>query len=181
MVKEKTPITPQLTVAALLKDYPKLEDVLIGLAPPFAKLRNPLLRRSVAKVATLRQAAAAAGLELAPMVNTLRQAAGQDPWTNDETAEEQDYWAEQPPWFAEDRVVASFDDRHPGDPNVMSLVPVSKAAKRLHDGEILRLVTSHLPAPGIDQMTAKGYAFWCHRKADDLVHTFFTPDPTQSG
>ena len=34
--------------------YPELEEVLIGLAPPFKKLKNPLLRKSVAKIATIK-------------------------------------------------------------------------------------------------------------------------------
>ena len=54
------PIDESTKVAALLDSYPELEDVLIGIAPPFKKLRNPILRRSVAKVASLRQAAAVA-------------------------------------------------------------------------------------------------------------------------
>jgi hypothetical protein len=47
------PIEPTTKVAALLKHYPELEDVLIETAPPFKKLRNPLLRMSVAKFASL--------------------------------------------------------------------------------------------------------------------------------
>ena len=51
-------ITAETKIAALLKHYPGLEDHLIGMAPPFKKLKNPILRRSVAKVASLHQAAA---------------------------------------------------------------------------------------------------------------------------
>jgi hypothetical protein len=46
-------IEPSTKVAALLDRYPELEDVLIEMALPFKKLRNPILRRSVAKVASL--------------------------------------------------------------------------------------------------------------------------------
>ncbi len=166
-----------MKVAELLEEYPELEEMLISAAPAFKKLRNPILRRSVAKVATLRQAAAVARLEVGSLVNTLREAVGQQPW-NGNDSDEQCYWHEQPPWFAEDRVVASIDDREPEDPDVMALVPVNRAAKALRQGEILRLVSVHLPAPGIDQLRARGFAFWCHQVADDEVHTYFTPDPT---
>ena len=47
------PIEPVTKIAALLDHYPELEDVLIGMAPPFKKLKNPILRKSVAKVASL--------------------------------------------------------------------------------------------------------------------------------
>ena len=33
-------ITPELRVGALLEAYPELETILVGIAPPFAKLRN---------------------------------------------------------------------------------------------------------------------------------------------
>ena len=52
------PITSGTRVAELLSNYPETEELLIGMSPAFEKLRNPVLRRSVARVATLRQAAA---------------------------------------------------------------------------------------------------------------------------
>src|SRR5262245_47053404 len=73
------PILPTTTIAALLDRYPHLEDVLIGLAPPFKKLKNPLLRRGVARVASLRHAAAVGGMSVDALVNTLRAAVGQSP------------------------------------------------------------------------------------------------------
>lgn len=47
-------ITPSTTVYAILDSYPELEEVLIGMAPAFKKLKNPILRNTVAKVATLK-------------------------------------------------------------------------------------------------------------------------------
>jgi hypothetical protein len=52
----RPPITKDTRVAALLRDYPETEELLIGMSPAFTKLRNPVLRRSVARVATLGQA-----------------------------------------------------------------------------------------------------------------------------
>jgi hypothetical protein len=66
-----------MKVGELLEAYPDLEATLIGLAPEFAKLRNPILRRTVAKVATLHQAARIGGLDVRELVRTLRAAAGQ--------------------------------------------------------------------------------------------------------
>ena len=50
-------IGPETTVGAMIEAYPELESVLVEMAPAFAKLRNPVVRRTVAKVATLEQAA----------------------------------------------------------------------------------------------------------------------------
>lgn len=77
MNSDKTLITANLKVAALLDAYPELEQVLIDLAPPFQKLRHPVLRRTVARVTTLAQAARVAGVPLGELVQTLRTAAGQ--------------------------------------------------------------------------------------------------------
>ena len=55
-------ITPETRVGALLDAHPELEVTLIGIAPTFKALKNPVLRRTVAKVATLEQAARIADL-----------------------------------------------------------------------------------------------------------------------
>jgi hypothetical protein len=59
------PITPETKIAALLEAYPELEPVLIATAPAFNKLSNPVLRRTIARVTSLRRAAEVAGLPCA--------------------------------------------------------------------------------------------------------------------
>ncbi|NLE22521.1 MAG: DUF438 domain-containing protein [Actinobacteria bacterium] len=46
-------ITPKTTIHTLLKEYPFLLDFLAGYHPEFKKLTNPVLRRTVARMATL--------------------------------------------------------------------------------------------------------------------------------
>lgn len=70
-------ITPATRIGDLLAAHPELEEVLTGMAPAFAKLRNPILRKTVAKVATVEQAARIGGMDLREMVSRLRAAAGQ--------------------------------------------------------------------------------------------------------
>ncbi len=77
MTKSYLEITPAVTVKDLLDTYPELEDELISMAPPFKKLRNPLLRRSVAKVATIRHIASVAGIPLDELISKIRKAVGQ--------------------------------------------------------------------------------------------------------
>lgn len=50
-------ITPKTKVLQLIETYPQLEELLIEMVPTFEKLKNPVLRRTVAKIATLQQAA----------------------------------------------------------------------------------------------------------------------------
>jgi hypothetical protein len=161
------PIDPDTKVAKLLDHYPQLEDVLISIAPPFRKLRNPVLRRSVARVASLRQAAAVAGLSVGEVVNTLRSAVGQDEYVTDLKSTDSSYFGEQPNWFDQERVVRSLDEREV-DPETMPLTIVMGEAKDLQPGEILELITSFLPAPGIDIIRKKGFSG--RRGADQDLH-----------
>ena len=89
-------IQPSTKVAALLDAYPELEDVLIKMAPPFKKLKNPVLRKSVAKVATLQQAAIVGRIDVTSMIDHLRRAVGQAPIEQMETALEDDYLGSAP-------------------------------------------------------------------------------------
>jgi hypothetical protein len=65
-----------MKVAELLEAWPELEEVLIRLAPAFRRLKNPVLRRTVARVATLEQAAGVGGVAVRDLVGALRRAAG---------------------------------------------------------------------------------------------------------
>ena len=57
MDQNKIIISPKTKVLALIEAYPQLENTLISYVPVFEKLKNPVLRRTVAKIATLQQAA----------------------------------------------------------------------------------------------------------------------------
>jgi len=70
-------VGPETTVGAMIEAYPELESVLVEMAPAFAKLRNPVVRRTVAKVATLEQAAKIGGINLRTMILRLRNVTGQ--------------------------------------------------------------------------------------------------------
>ena len=56
----------------LLKRYPFLLDFLVGLSPEFKKLKNPVLRQTVARMASLKQVAAEGGLTTAELIEKIR-------------------------------------------------------------------------------------------------------------
>jgi hypothetical protein len=165
------PILPSTKIGALLDRYPELEDVLIGLAPPFKKLRNPLLRKGVAKVASLRHAAAVGGLPVNDLVNRLRAAVGQEAIVSEDASGSISYFSGQPEWFAAAKIVTSIDERAT-DPNKMPIVAVLQKAARLQAGEMLELVTTFLPAPGIEIMKRKGLRVWSVQQGPELIRTY---------
>ena len=175
-MSEVPPITPDTKVATLLSHYPELEEVLIGIAPPFKKLRNPILRRSVAKVASLRQAAAVGRVPIDEVVNKLRAEVGQAPISSEAIPDTTSYFLSQPDWFDGDKVVASIDEQEV-DPNVMPLNPLLLRATKMEEGEILELVTAYLPAPGIDIMREKGFAVWPVEQGELIKTCFSKPAP----
>jgi len=164
-------ITPSLTVHNLLETYPQLEEELIGIAPPFEKLSNPFLRRSVAKIATMKHIASVGGVPLDDLIAQLRQAVGQQ--ESAESYDEQEYFNEQPDWFSPEKVVLSIDEDKVEDKDKMTLVVVLHEAKEVQGGEIIELVTSFLPAPGIDILKSKGFKVWTMKESEELIRSYF--------
>lgn len=167
------PILPSTRVAALLDRYPQLEDVLIGLAPPFRKLKNPLLRKGVAKVASLQHAAVVGGISAGELVNRLRAAVGQSAIASEELPPAATCSPDPPDWFDAARIVRSIDERA-GDPDRMPIVGVLHAAARLRPTEIIELITAFVPAPGIDILRKKGFQVWSVKEGEESVRTFVT-------
>jgi hypothetical protein len=171
MKSHKLEITPSVTVYNLLKAYPELEDVLIDIAPPFKKLRNPILRRSVAKIATLKQASAVGGVPLNHLVNILRKHVGQPP--SQETYDDVSYFTDEPEWYQEEKVALRIDEQKESKSNEMPLGPILRGAKKLAKGDIIELKTTFLPAPGIEVMRSKGYKSWSVKHDGELILTYF--------
>jgi len=170
MASPRRPITPDVRVGELLDAYPELEDVLVGLAPAFAKLRNPVLRRTVARVATLEQAARIGGLAPRDLVSRLRRAAGQDDATATEGPSGQAPAGGPTPDWADDATVAmSIDADALLDRGKHPLGAIRTALPRLPPGALLRLDSSFVPAPLLDALRSEGYdvctmsAGGCHR------------------
>lgn len=64
MKRSRVDITPNTKVSELLRDYPELEEKLQQLSSAFAALKNPVLKRTVAKVTLLQQAAKVGGVSI---------------------------------------------------------------------------------------------------------------------
>ena len=167
------PITPDTKVAALLDAYPELEPVLIEAAPAFRKLRNPVLRKTVAKVATLERAAGMAGLEPAALVRTLRKAVGQPVEDRDTAiaAVEPDAPGDVA-WFDEARVTETIDADTMLAAGKVPLGAVLRAASELSAGDILRVTVEFKPVPLVETLQQQGFATHC-RKVDGGPYELF--------
>ncbi len=171
----ESPLDIQATtkVAELLESYPELEDVLIAMAPPFRKLRSPMLRRSIAKIASLQQAATVGRLDLAEMIDELRAAVGQPPIGVAVGRSDESYLGTAPEWFESACVAATIDDRELSS-DQMALTRILKALVPLDERQVVQLTTTFLPAPGIDAARARGLRTWSIRETEDHYETYFT-------
>ena len=64
-------ITPKTTVHTLLKEYPFLLEFLAGYHPEFGKLTNPVLRRTMGRMATLEKASQMANVPLNQLIGDI--------------------------------------------------------------------------------------------------------------
>ena len=167
-------ISPETKIGALLERFPELEKTLLEMAPEFRKLRNPVLRKTIARVTSLRQASTVAKIPLAEMINRLRSEAGiQEGFVLE--GEDGSMSKETPPWFSPSRITKSLDARPMLDKGEQPVNKVFADCKNLKAGEIYELITPFLPAPLIDAAKEKGYLTWSKKEEKKVFKTYLTP------
>ena len=153
-------------LAPILDSYPALEEVLFGLSPAFQRLRNPVLRRTIGRVATLEQVAKVGGLEVRDLVRALRVAAGQpvddapvspgsagDPGSGAPSDESEP----TPAWFDATRVTARLDADAILAAGGNPLTEAFRAVRGLASGSLLVVCASFRPEPLREALAGAGY------------------------
>jgi hypothetical protein len=170
-METKLVITPQTKIAELLDTYPELESVLIDLAPAFKKLQNPILRRTVARVTSIRQAAAIGKLPVDVVVNKLRGLTGQGTLENIEGNPE--LASEKPEWLIMENIKLRFDASEMIASGGHPLTQVMQDLKDWKSGDIYELTTPFLPAPLLDKVKEKGFRVWSDEIAPGTFKSYF--------
>lgn len=149
-------VNPETRIGPLLDEHPELEEVLIALAPEFVRLRNPILRRTVARVATVAQAAKIGGLPVPDVVNALRRALGQEAGGTC-CHQPPDSPEPEPDWAAGATPAAALDAE---EILARGGTPVGEASARvaaMAPGEVLRLTAPFYPAPLVEALRGRGH------------------------
>lgn len=162
------PITFQTKVWELLQEYPQLEGTLASLSPAFAKLSNPVLRRTIAKVTSLQQAASIAGIEPGEMVAKLRAAAGIGITESENPEHDGDSFAQQlltttPQWYRKEQVSSRFDATALLDAGDVPMSHILKQSRNLTPGEIFEFTTPFLPGPVLEMLHKEGFGVWSEK------------------
>jgi TusA-related sulfurtransferase len=152
----------------LLKEYPHLEDELIKINPKFKKLKNPVLKRTVARVASIKQAAIVGGMEPQELLNKIRALVGQEAISVDDIANNS---KEAPIWIAnEPKIIIDANELLDKEQN--PLAASNKAIKELQNGEILLIKSDFMPQPLIDEFIDKGYEVYSSKIDDESFLTY---------
>ena len=167
-------ITPKTKVHQLLEAYPHLEDVLIGYVPEFKKLKNPALRKTVAKIATLQQAAAIGNVKVEDLVNKLRGVVGQDLYTG---TGETKYNTVKPEWFKENLITTEFDVREMLAQGEHPVNQVIADLNAMETGAVYKLIAPFLPAPLIDKASSLHIPHWIDKQSEEMLHIYFYKPP----
>ncbi len=165
-------ITLETKIADLLNNYEGMKEILIGINPKFEKLNNPILRRTLARVAGVKQAAIVGGMDPVDLLNQLREAVGQKPLTLDTQPhdsspkeEETPKWIEQIPYAIIDANALLEYDKNP-------LEEINKLLKKLNGGDSIRLLSDFRPEPLIEAFEKKGYMVYSMEESEDLFVTY---------
>jgi hypothetical protein len=168
--KENIIISPKTKVLQLIETWPQLEDVLIGYVPAFSKLKNPVLRKTVARIATLQQAAAIGNVKVEDLINRLRKEVGQD--LLGETAGS-GYNTVKPWWMEEKPVHKEMDAREMLAAGEHPVNQVMADLKQLPEGKIFKLKAPFLPAPLIDKASSIEIEHWVNEISEAEFEVYF--------
>ena len=167
---EKTVITPKTKISDLLDSYPELEKTLLDYTPAFKKLKNPILRKTIAKITTLQQASAIANVKVEELINTLRKEVGQEMISSQADA---GYNEKKPEWFEDNKVSVIFDAREMLEAGEHPVNQVMSDLRSMKKGKIYELQAPFLPAPLIDKATSISFDHWVVKKGDNEFLIYF--------
>lgn len=146
-------------IADLLNSRSDMKDILIAINPKFKKLNNPVLRRTLAKLASVRQAAVVGGMDALDLLNQLRAAVGQEPVESNSVTRVKGEEESRPEWINQE-AKAAFDGNVMLDREENPLAEITKAMRQLEEGDVVVLTVDFKPEPLIDQFLERGYGVY---------------------
>jgi hypothetical protein len=168
-MKKELIITPETKIGELLEAFPALEKKLIEVAPQFNKLKNPVLRKTIAKIATIRQAALIGNIKLTDLINLLREEVGQKLENFVENSKVSD---ENISDLIKGKKVVTYDARMDLENSEHPLKKVMSDLNDLKAEEIYLLITPFLPAPLIEVVKVKGFTVKIDNTDSQLFKTY---------
>lgn len=167
-------------VASVLARSPEALEVFASASPAFERLRNPMMRRTMARLVTVEQAARIAGIETDALLAKLNHAIGEAlPANEARSTSTHTQTPQAPPGLLETPASRLFDldvreDLRQGREPFMAIL---KAARELPQGHVLRLRAIFEPVPLYAVLAKQGFAHFTERLADDDYRVWFHRSP----
>lgn len=161
-------VRPDQKVSSVLKEHPELVDVFVQQSEHFERLRNPLLRRTFARMVTVSQAARVGNVPLPRLLAALNRAVGVNVSEQElaslegaEPAGSEDAVAGGAPlWLLTAPVAAELDVREMQRRGEDPFAVIMDSARHTGAGQILRLLNTFEPLPLYQVLGRKGFAHW---------------------
>ena len=148
----------------VLQQFPELEEKVIGIAPPFKNLKNPVLRKAVGKLATIEKIARIGNIEVLELVNQLRREVGQS--EIGATVKTEIHWEEGEPEWIKDEPEHRIDGTEMLSRGEHPLQKINQLMREIKKDKILLLTTNFKPIPMIEEMEKQKYKVFCKTVQD---------------
>lgn len=170
-------ITPQTKIIDIINQHPKLIDILASYNSHFELLKNPIMRRTFAKLATVKHASKVAGVSLRELIKLLNSAIGEQISEEEITDDKSVSVSEDIPIkdIVEQNQIKTFkldvrDIMRNGDEPFNIIM---QTVKKIKNGEALLLETIFEPAPLYEVMKKKGFQYQTEIISEDHYRVWF--------
>ncbi|HLW21113.1 MAG TPA: DUF2249 domain-containing protein [Cyclobacteriaceae bacterium] len=160
-------------IATLLKHGPRALEAIVRISPKFIKLRNPLLRRLLARRTTIAMASKIGGCEVTDFFEQLKPLG----FEVEETVQEDNTQGKlPPPWLLTiaQKDIEELDVRPLLDAGKDPLKQILDALRMLPNEHVLKIVNTFEPSPLIAMAEKKGFTSYSEAAAEDLFFTYFS-------
>jgi uncharacterized protein (DUF2249 family) len=178
-------VRPDQKVAAVLKQHPQLVDVFVAESSAFERLRNPVLRRTFARMVTVAQASRVGNVPLPRLLASLNRALGLDVNEEDfkDMAADSGSGGSQgaaPEWLKTGKVSSDLDVRDMQYRGEDPFAVIMDSARHTRTGEILRLRNTFEPMPLYQVLGQKGFVHWAEELGpQDWLISFYREQVVQ--
>ena len=167
-------INANTKIASLLKQHPDALEAIVSIAPKFAKLRNPILRKVIAGRTSIAMASKLGGCSFDDFFNKL-QPLGFD---IDKTTVPTDQGNEKKPLpeflkNIDPAKLVEMDVRPVIESGKDPLDVIVKKVKALETGSVLKIINSFEPTPLMHLLGKQGFESYAETISDEIVNSYF--------
>lgn len=180
---ERDFITEDDTIYNIVKKYPQLKKVLTDISSKFKRLENPLLFNSLAKITTVKKAAAIGNIYLKDMLYKLNEAIGkEEEYFNYEKSRilkikdgylkniiNEDEHLEEPEWL-EGKTNKILDVR---DFEQDPFKDIIESIKKLDENSVLKVIQNFKPIPLITYLSKEGIDYYIEEISKKEYNIYF--------